>query len=320
MNKTELAEEYFKNNPMLSSQEVADGCGVGGRTARRAMENVRKATPPPSRSGAKILLLDIETSPLEFFGWSLKQNGYIPHDHIIKEWGILSWATKWLYGSKISSAVVSHKDAKKRVDRSIIQEIWDLVDEADILVAHNLTGFDRKKLNARFIANGLYPTTSCQWVDTLQHSRKEFGFSSHKLDHLSRMFETSQKEKTEHSLWRRCVGKNGAGNDIADRKAALQEMLHYNKSDIFALEEIYLILLPWMRSHPNMGLYADSDVPLCTNCGFSGLTWKGHYYTPMGKYREFRCNRCHSPGRDRKADMPYDEDGKRKPLMAATAR
>ena len=93
MNKTELAEQYYKEHPYLSSKEVARYCGVGGRTARRAMENVRKATPPPSRSGAKILLLDIETSPLEFFGWSLKQNGYIPHDHIIKEWGILSWAT-----------------------------------------------------------------------------------------------------------------------------------------------------------------------------------------------------------------------------------
>lgn len=264
----------------------------------------------------RILLLDIETSPMEVFVWGLSKNDYIPHDHIIEEWAILSWAAKWLFNSEVMSELVNYKDAKARRDKSITGKIWKLVDKADIVIAHNLKGFDKRKLNARFVVNGLLPPLPYQDIDTLRHSRSQFAFSSHKLDHLARMFLTSQKLKTEHSLWRRCVGKNGKGNTIADRKAALQEMVTYNKSDVFTLEELYLELRPWMKSHPNVGLYIDGAGTVCPNCGNSKLSWQGFYYTPAGKYQAFRCE-CGAIGRSRYSELDTED---RKRLSVSVAR
>ena len=91
----------------------------------------------------------------------------------------------------------------------------------------------------------------------------------------------------------------------------------YNRQDVVVLEEVYLKLRPWTKGHINLGLYMDSDVPVCPNCGSKHIYEDGHYYyTPAGRYKTFRCE-CGAISRGRKNEVTSDE---RKNITISIAR
>ena len=326
MTKTQKAREYCIKHPGSSPSEISEDVGCSPRTARRG---IKEAGVFGFQRRPKILLLDIETAFLELSGWHIWKQTPGTHN-ILKEWSILSWAAKWLFESEIMSQKVSPDEAIHRRDGSVIKGLWNLMEKADITVAHNNTRFDDKKIKARFIVNKLSKPLPYRIIDTLKISQQEFAFSSNKLDFLNGLFEISQKKKTDHNLWKRCVARNEISTttdknivtvqySIADNYKALVYMEEYNRSDIVALEELYLVLRPWMKSHPPMGLYADSDGSICAVCGADEeyFDWVGKYYTPMGRYKSYRCTRCKSIGRSRYSDLTGEE---KKKLVISTAR
>lgn len=264
----------------------------------------------------KILLFDIETLPMEVLVWGLYKQK-IPYENILKEWCIVSWAAKWLFGTDIMSGVISPKAAKERNDGQIIGRIWSLINTADIIIAHNAKKFDVRKLNARFILHKLKPPMPYQVIDTLKESQKHMGFSSHRLDYLTRILTHTRKIKTEYGLWKKCAGIE-ATPDM--QETALKEMVRYNKQDVITLEDLYVELRPWIKSHPNLGLYyADAENSHCPNCGSIDLKREGDktYKTTVGRFRVFRCNECGAICRSRFSDLSKEE---RKELVAPVAR
>lgn len=305
----EKIEKVLKEHPEFTNRELANAIGCSRRSARRyagpyvnRVKKQNRVAPP-----AKILLFDIETSPMEVYTWSLFMKGYLNIENIIKDWSVLSWSAKWLFDSEIMSAKVSGKEAIARSDASIIEPMWHLLNEADMVVAHNGAKFDVRKVNARFIANGMNPTMSYRVIDTMRVAKKNFAMSSFKLDYLNGFFNLPKKIHTDFDLWIRCVKGD---------ETALQEMLTYNEQDVVALEELYLHLRPWIKSHPNVSLYLDIEKTMCTNCGSDDLDWAGHYYTPMGKYAAFRCLGCGAVGRSRLSAMTTEQ---RKVLASSVA-
>ncbi len=304
MNLTQRACDYIKTNPYAPTSEVETVTGVSGRTARRAKLMMRGEVKVRS---PKILIFDLETAPAEVYVFFLGKQRINPAN-VKKDWSILSWSAKWLFDSEIMSERVTTDEAMNREDERILYGLWNLIDEADIIIAHNCVGFDAKKMNARFILNGFNPPMSYQIVDTLTASRKHFGHMSHKLDYLNRLFDISRKIETSRGLWDRCV----TGDEDA-----LIEMETYNRGDVVALEELYIILRPWIKSHPNMGLYIDSVGNVCGNCGSGNLDWNGFYYTPAGRFQAYRCISCGAVGRSRYSDLTQEE---RKELTVSVAR
>jgi hypothetical protein len=246
---------------------------------------------------ARILLFDIETAPMEVFVWSLANNNWITPEKVIKDWSILSWSAKWLFEPDVISQKVSGEEAIERKDSSVVGELWSLLDEANIVIAHNGARFDVRKVNARFALNGLTPPLPYRIIDTLRVARSQFALSSYKLDYINKLFGLQQKKHTTMDLWKRCV--NGD-------EEALSEMDEYCKTDVMVLEELYLQIRPWIKGHPNVGLYIDTDKDVCTNCGNENLEWGGYYYTPAGKYRAFRCTKCGAIGRSKSSETTVD--------------
>ena len=260
----------------------------------------------------KILLFDLETSPVEALVWGLWKQRISP-ESVIKDWSCLSWSAKWLSASEVMGESVTPEEAMNRTDKSIMKNLWNLIDESDIIMAHNGYKFDRRKMNARFILNGLKPPSPYQIIDTLKESRKLFAFSSHKLDYLGKLLVSRQKLETNYKLWKRCIGVFGE----EEAKSALSEMLTYCKGDVSLLEEVYIEIRPWIQSHPNLGLYYDIVDEVCPVCGSDDLHWKGFYYTPAGRYRAFRCENCGAIGRSRYVDISPDQ---RRKLVRSVAR
>jgi len=172
--------------------------------------------------------------------------------------------------------------------------MWDLLDEADIVVGHNIDKFDIKKLNTRFAVHGFAPPMPYKTVDTLKAARTNFKFSSNKLDYLNEIFEIERKMSTGgFDLWVGCM---------EGKEESLKTMLEYNMQDISASEDLYLRILPWIKNHPNMGLYINDDIERCPNCGSEVLEWEtGTYYTGVSAFKAYRCNHCEAIGRSRKA-------------------
>jgi len=59
-------------------------------------------------------------------------------------------------------------------DKYLIKELWDVFDQADIIIAHHGDGFDIKKSNARFVFHNLQPPSPYKSIDTLKIARKYF--------------------------------------------------------------------------------------------------------------------------------------------------
>lgn len=238
----------------------------------------------------KVLLLDIETVMMKAFIWFLGEQR-IPDDHVIEDWNIVAWAAKWLFECNTMYDIQTPEEAVNRDDKRLMIGIWNLLDEADIIIGHNGDRFDLRKLNARFIEHDFMPPMPYKTIDTLKVAKKHFSFSSYKLQFLAKKFGIQGKLHTGFDLWKQCLKGD---------KKALKKMSDYNIQDVLILEELYLKLRPWIKSHPSLSLYMDVNIPVCENCGSSNIEHRGDYYTTnVNKYKTFRCLDCKAIGRSR---------------------
>ena len=132
------------------------------KAVRRKIESMRLNKPYRNLDICKlpkILMLDIETTPIPVWCWSLGKQ-YVQTHNMMKDdngktidWYILSWSAKWLYDDKVLSDVLTPKEAINRNDERVLQSVWKLLDEADIIIAHNGDRFDLRKIKARFLSN-----------------------------------------------------------------------------------------------------------------------------------------------------------------------
>lgn len=241
----------------------------------------------------RILILDIETSPMKAYVWSRwHENVYL--EQTISEWFCLAWSAKWLYSGEIMGEILTSEEVANEDDKRIMTKLHTLLNQADIVVAHNGVKFDLPKINSRFIINGLTPTTPYFIIDTYLIAKKQFGFSSNKLDALASYFNIPHKLETDFNLWRNCMEGN---------EKALKYMLEYNKRDVAILEEVYLRLRPWIKNHPNIGNLENLECA-CANCGSTDyeVLVGEYYFTNVGKYQLYRCKKCDAIFRSRKSE------------------
>lgn len=241
---------------------------------------------------AKILVLDIETAPIRAYVWGIWQQN-VGIDMIESDWFCLTWAAKWLFDKKIYSDRLMGDEAIKQDDSRIIKGIWALINEADIVIAHNGEKFDIPKLNSRFIQHRLNPPLPYQTIDTLKHIRRQFGFTSNKLDYVNKLLNLERKQDTGgFKLWEGCY----KGDDTC-----LKKMLAYNITDVKILEETYLRIRSWIKPHPNCGLFIlDEGQERCPTCGSNDLNNEGKpYVTTANQFELLRCNNCGATGRKR---------------------
>ena len=154
----------------------------------------------------------------------------------------------------------------------------------------------------------MQPTSPYKTIDTLKESRKIAAHSSHRLDYLGKLFANKGKLETDYALWKRCK---------AGDPESLLYMEKYNKEDVLLLEEVYLTMRPWIKSHPNVSLYIDSNKPICTACGSKKLVPVEDYVTMASVFPGYRCGKCGHINRGRATQLSLK---KRKAMLVSTAR
>ena len=277
-------------NTGMSWRKVAKEVGVGKSTVSDMLRKHFKGYTKPSDKLQlkkstellklpKILIVDIETSSLMLQAFSI-WNINASLNQIAEDWNILSWAARW-YGSKEEDTFYMDVSENENIrdDSNILESLWHLLDEADIVVCHNAK-FDTKKINSRFVMNGFSKPSPYRVIDTLNIAKSQFGFTSNKLEYLTDKLCVKYKKLTHQkfagfNLWKECLMRN---------PEAWEEMRTYNKYDVLSLEELLTVLAPWDNKLPNLELYTDEVV--------DKGEWEhvGYHFSNNAKYDKYRNN------------------------------
>jgi hypothetical protein len=239
--------------------------------------------------GAKLLFLDIETAPILMTSWSMRPP-YAGAVWVERDTFILMISYKWGHERHVKTACLPDFPSYKRSkhsDKALCGVLHRLMDEADIICAHNGDAFDIKKINSRLIVNGFDKPSPFKTIDTLKIARRAFKFDSAKLDNIGRYLSVGRKiPNTGAALWRGCVD--------GDPKS-WATMRRYGKQDTALLERVYHEVKPWAPNHPNMNLYkAYQDKPGCPTCGSENTQRRGITVKLASKYYRHQCRDCGS--------------------------
>lgn len=238
---------------------------------------------------AKILFLDIETFPNVAYVWGKYQQDVIRY---LQEGCIATYAAKWLGSPHIlSGALPDYKGyrAGSYDDSKLVKDLWALIAEADIVVAHNGDDFDLRVCTARFLKHGLVPPAPIKTVDTKKIAKRVARFNSNSLNDIGQYLNFGKKIKTDFDLWEGCINGDQKQWDL---------MVKYNKKDVLLLEKLYLYLRPWDTKHPNLS----EEKEACPKCGSDNVHARGTMRTTTRAYQRWQCQNCGGWHRSIKAE------------------
>lgn len=298
---TDRQKEYIDASHLSSEDRSQSAAAELLNIDRRALDRgIQSAIDKATEAGTildepenlRILVLDIETAPMIAYLWGMWQElrsiGSIEND-----WYIMSYAYRWLGNDTVHGKALhgcsryGQYKAGTEDDRELIEDLWKLFNEADIIIAHNGDRFDIKKIKARMLTHIMKPPAPFRTVDTLKICKREFGLTSNKLDYIHKLLFGKEQGKVDTGgmdLWIRCLK-----GDLD----AWDHMLEYNKRDIVILEDVYLRIRAWDRSHPNVAIMTDTEEPACTVCASTDLSaLDTKVATNVSLFNAYSCNTC----------------------------
>jgi len=199
-----------------------------------------KDNTPEAIREQRILIYDIETSFNIGWFWRTGFKVNISPEQIIEERAIICVSYKWLGEDQVYNLTWD----KNHNDKFLLEQFIEVMNEADMIVAHNGQEFDLKWIKTRAFIHGLKMLIDYPQFDTLKVARKKFNFQSNKLDYISKLLGEDGKIPTNIDLWKRIILHND--------EEALKEMITYCDEDVRQLEHVFKVIQGW--EHPKFHL------------------------------------------------------------------
>lgn len=224
--------------------------------------------------GPRILAFDLETAPNLVYTFSLFKP-VIGHEQIVEPARIICFTAQWV-GTKKTIFMSEHHDGYE----AMLKGLYDLLDEADIVLTYNGTTFDGPWSTGEFMAQGWTPPAPFKHIDLFQHVKRLTRFPSKKLDYASYRLLGEKKVKHEgFTLWRDC---------LAGDEKAWNRMKRYAIQDTKLLVKLFDEIRGWIK----MPLQISEDPTSCHNCGGTKLQRRGYARTMYSKYARYVCTDC----------------------------
>lgn len=244
---------------------------------------------------AKILHFDIECAPALVHSWGLRDL-HLGLNQIIEDPYIMGIGYQW--DTDRAPAYISVWD--RGGHEAMLASMWDLLDEADVVVHYNGDSFDIPWIQGEFIRAGMTPPSPFKSVDLYKVYKKNARFISHKLDYVAGAVLGRRKLSTGgHQLWVDCI--NG------DEKARAR-MAQYCKRDVALLKPLLKHARPWLPNQINFALLNGCETG-CPKCGSDNKQSRGTAYTATGAFPQFSCNSCGGWYRGNKREFGIDTVG-----------
>jgi len=233
----------------------------------------------------KILFLDVETKPVKVWTFRIGRKVSITHEQICKgeKFDIITICWKWAGESKIHSR---DWGLKKQDSTKMLEEMAKILAEADVVLGHNLDGFDLKQINTQRLLHGQGPIAWPTSEDTLKNFKKHFMFASNKLDYLAKVLLGAGKSRMSFPDW----------TDVVEEKSekALKKMIAYCKRDVKLLEGVFNKASAFFTPKVHRGLIEGSGRYSCPNCASLYVVKDGIRTTRTGRYQRLKCQSCGS--------------------------
>lgn len=178
-------------------------------------------------------------------------------------------------------------------DKALLVAASKIMQEADLLVGHFASVFDRRMFQGRLLINGLPPIPPTKLRDTKFIASSQANFGSNRLGILAENLGLGEQkmQKKRPSEWPGWWFRVMAGD-----KKALAAMRKYALQDVRTLEDVYLRLRPFDTAH--VRIYSDRST--CKACG-SAVEYRGFAYQGDLRYRRYVCKGCKRWDREHKA-------------------
>jgi hypothetical protein len=176
---------------------------------------------------AKVLIYDLETSPNIGWFWRAGYKQNIQPNQIVKERAIICVSYKWQGEDEVYNLTWD----KNQCDKFLIEQFVEVLNEADLIVAHNGDNFDLKWLKTRALFHRIPMLPNYKQFDTLKLAKAKLYLNSNRLDYISKFLGFEGKIQTTPDLWNKVVMLN-------DRNA-MKDMLDYCDEDVRQLENVY---------------------------------------------------------------------------------
>lgn len=235
----------------------------------------------------RTLFLDVESAPTVVHAWSLRDL-HVGLNQIVADPYLIGVGVMW--DGDRSPRYLSTWDEGGR--KAMLETLWDLLDEADVVCHYNGDSFDTPWINGEFMREGMTPPSPSKSIDLYKVFKKNARFVSHKLDYVAGAILGEHKLPTGgHSLWVSCM----EGDEKARKRMAL-----YCKRDVALLPRLLEKARPWLGAQINFALYAGVEDLACQKCGSDDLEKRGFAYSPTGIFQQYRCRDCGGWTRDTK--------------------
>lgn len=175
----------------------------------------------------KILIYDLETSPNLGWFWRAGYKQNIQPNQITKERAIICVSYKWLGEDQVYNLSWD----KNQNDKFLIEQFVEVLNEADLIVAHNGDNFDIKWLKTRALFHRIPTLPNYKQFDTLKVAKSKLYLNSNRLDYISKFLGFEGKIQTTPDLWNKVVMQND--------RSAMKDMLDYCDEDVRQLEKVY---------------------------------------------------------------------------------
>jgi len=151
-------------------------------------------------------------------------------------------------------------------DRELVRAIRFVLEQADMFVTWNGIYFDLRFFNARLLEHRLDPLPPIPHWDGYQLCRRHFATSA-ALASIIDLLDLDEKTLLRRKTWRKQADCTPTGS-----RPWLRYIEKHCRADVYSLEQAYLIMRPFTRMHPNMGLVAGAKHDrMCPICGGENL-------------------------------------------------
>lgn len=199
---------------------------------------------------------------------------------------ILVFGYKWLGSKKAEYIIPSKKEFKQNhlTDEYILNKIYDILNEADVVMTWYGSVHDFRFVTARLAQQGKYLDQRIKHVDLHKTAKTVLPLSSNRLNAVAQFFGKELKTDISHEIW----AKTWQGD-----YSALVEMAEYCKQDVEVLEQVYHALKPLVDNMPHVRKYVSADgVISCPLCESPNVHNRGRRVTKVYNIKRLQCQDC----------------------------
>lgn len=178
----------------------------------------------------RVLYLDIETLPMQTEVYQRKQYGNYLNTRMRNQVTMACWAARWL-DSPTTYDFLNVKEMRGLDDSRIAESLTELVNQADLVVGHNVDAFDLAQLRTRAIIGNTTAPKSVDTYDTLKVARTHFTFEGNSLRTLCHLLGLPNKGQPPDD-WARSIM-------VFHDRYVMQEVVAYCKGDVDILPAVH---------------------------------------------------------------------------------